>query len=558
MVFQGAMNALDPVMRVADQIAEAIGLHEPSSTGRASTSAVAELLRARRHQRRPRRQYPHEFSGGMRQRVMIALALACEPELIIGDEPTTALDVMTQAQILELLEELRRELGLAMILITHDLSVLAETCDRVAVMYAGQIVEQGTVDACLRRPAAPVHATAAGRVPGRSAAPRDLPAAIPGVPPDPPRRRRAAASSRAATGPARAATRSSRRCTKSKRGGAGSPASPRVAAGAAAAAARVTASSPRMPRDATSSPGAPCPRVSRTPRPAPTAADPRGGTSPGSRGRGRTVSAGDACFEVENVSVRFPLRGRRPGQPRSLLALDAVSLAWRESETLALVGESGSGKSTLGRVLVGLQTPTSGSVSLRGRRLGDVPTEELRREVQLILQDPYQSLNPRRSVGRQVLAGLDIHGIGTPGAQRTALALAALESAGLTPPGDWWGRYPHQLSGGQRQRAVIAGAMALGPAALVCDEPVSALDVSVRAQVLTVLDGLRREQGLGLLFITHDVALARQMTERIAVLYRGQLVEQGDTAEVLANPRHDYTRALLAAVPRARRRPGHP
>ncbi len=261
-------------------------------------------------------------------------------------------------------------------------------------------------------------------------------------------------------------------------------------------------------------------------------------------------------LEAVDVSVRYRVRGRRTGARRSLEALRDVSLAWQEGETLALVGESGSGKTTLGRVLLGLQAPSGGVVRFRGHDLGRSQQASLRREVQLIFQDPYQSLNPRSTVGRQVMAGLDIHRIGEPGAERIAIGLAALQAAGLTPPESYWQRYPHQLSGGERQRVVIAGAMALGPSALVCDEPVSALDVSVRAQVLAVLAELRREQGLSLLFITHDVGLARQMSDRIVVLYRGRIVEQGPTARVLADPQHEYTMALLAAVPGNRLRAG--
>lgn len=266
------------------------------------------------------------------------------------------------------------------------------------------------------------------------------------------------------------------------------------------------------------------------------------------------MSTSTPLFEVADLTVRYRLRGRRRGHDRSLLALDRVDLCWNEGETLALVGESGSGKSTLGRVLIGLQTPTSGWVRYRGQDVAAVDRSQFRREIQMVFQDPYQSLNPRHPIGRQVMAGLDIHAIGEPGADRIALALAAMEAAGLTPPEAYWHRFPHQLSGGERQRVVIAGAMALDPMALVCDEPVSALDVSVRAQVLQMLAGLRSEQGLGLLFITHDVGLARQMADRVAVLRHGQLVEHGPTAEVLEDPQHDYTKALIAAVPGIRGR----
>lgn len=273
------------------------------------------------------------------------------------------------------------------------------------------------------------------------------------------------------------------------------------------------------------------------------------GSDDAERGDGVTPTS-PALLEAEDVSVRYRVRGRGRGQ--RLTALDHVSITWRTGETLALVGESGSGKSTLGRVLLGLQAPTGGEVRFGGEGLEREVIRRLRREVQLIFQDPYQSLNPRATVGAQVTAGLDIHGIGAVGVERTAIGLAALSDAGLNPPEVFWHRYPHQLSGGERQRVVIAGAMALSPRALVCDEPVSALDVSVRAQVLRVLADLREERGLSLLFITHDVSLARQMSDRIVVLYRGKVVETGPTASVLADPQHDYTKRLLAAVPTVR------
>lgn len=262
----------------------------------------------------------------------------------------------------------------------------------------------------------------------------------------------------------------------------------------------------------------------------------------------------DALFEIDELTVRYRMRRRQARAGRYLKALDRVSLRWNQGETLALVGESGSGKSTLGRALLGLIQPASGSVRYRGQELRSVDRTSFRREVQIIFQDPYQSLNPRSPVSRQVSAGLDIHRVGRPGPQRVAIGLAALDAAGLRPPETYWHRYPHQLSGGERQRVVIAGAMALAPSVLICDEPVSALDISVRAQVLQVLAGLRRDRGLSLLFITHDVSLARQMADRVAVLYQGRLVEQGPTEQILQDPQHDYTKELLAAVPGARLR----
>jgi peptide/nickel transport system ATP-binding protein len=250
-------------------------------------------------------------------------------------------------------------------------------------------------------------------------------------------------------------------------------------------------------------------------------------------------------FSVEELTVRFASRGGRG----PVKALDAVSLDWHEGEVLGLVGASGSGKSTLGRCLMGLQRPSAGQVRYRGRPLAEALRDGLRREVQMVFQDPYTSLNPRHTVGEQVREGLDIHRIGAAGAERDGLARAALEGCGLAPAEQYGHRLPHELSGGQRQRVVIAGAMALGPKALVCDEPVSALDVSVRSQVLGLLTDLHQRQNLGYLFITHDVGLAWALCDRVAVLQNGRLVECGPTESVLGDPQHEYTRALLAAVP---------
>ncbi|MEU0688021.1 ABC transporter ATP-binding protein [Streptomyces uncialis] len=252
-------------------------------------------------------------------------------------------------------------------------------------------------------------------------------------------------------------------------------------------------------------------------------------------------------FAVEDLGVTFPARARGAAP---VTALSGVDLTWDEGEVLGLVGASGSGKSTLGRTLTGLQRPSHGTVRFRGRPLDGTPDRAFRRSVQMIFQDPYQSLNPRRTVGAQVLEGLEIQGIGTPGEDRTARAVAAMERCGLAPAERYWHRYPHELSGGQRQRVVIAAAVTLGPEALICDEPVSALDVSVRSQVLGLLDALRRQEGIGLLFITHDVGLAWALCDRVAVLHQGRVVEYGDTADVLGAPRHPYTRELLAAVPK--------
>ncbi len=259
------------------------------------------------------------------------------------------------------------------------------------------------------------------------------------------------------------------------------------------------------------------------------------------------VAAEAPLFTVRDLKVHFPVRGTR-GKV-AVKALDGVDLDWRRGEVLGIVGESGCGKSTLGRTLMGLQPPTSGEVRFAGDPVRKSDLRSMRRRVQMVFQDPYQSLNPRMSVGALVQEPLQIHRVGRRGAERVQRALAALEGAGLRPPERFWDRYPHELSGGQRQRVVIAAALVLEPEGLICDEPVSALDVSIRAQVLHLLMHLREERNLGLLFITHDVGLAWALCDRIAVMYLGRVVEQGTTEQVLANPQHPYTRALLSVVP---------
>ncbi|MFE5548901.1 ABC transporter ATP-binding protein [Streptomyces sp. NPDC056534] len=262
-------------------------------------------------------------------------------------------------------------------------------------------------------------------------------------------------------------------------------------------------------------------------------------------------NADHPLFETQDLGVEYPARRGSD----AVIGLTGINIQWRRGETLGLVGGSGSGKTTLGRTLLGLQQPTAGGVLYRQQPLSRaLATRSFRREVQMIFQDPYQSLNPRRTVGEQVTEALDVHRIGRTGVERTALAVAAMEQSGLAPADRYWHCYPHQLSGGQRQRVVIAAALALGPQALVCDEPVSALDVSVRSQVLQVLDRLRTDHGISLLFITHDVGLAWAMCDRLAVLNQGKLIEYGTTESVLGNPQEPYTRALLAAAPQPPRR----
>ncbi|MFD6549987.1 dipeptide ABC transporter ATP-binding protein [Streptomyces sp. NPDC058398] len=435
MVFQDPLSSLDPYYAVGDQIAEVYRVHTRASRRAARARAVHVLDRvgipdaARRSRSRP-----HEFSGGMRQRALIAMALACEPELLIADEPTTALDVTVQAQILDLLHTLRQETGTGLLLVTHDVGVAAESVDEILVMRHGRAVEHGPVGAVLGAPREPYT--------------RELLGAVPRV--DTPR----------AAGPTR-----------------------------------------REDGDA-----------------------PAGDAGPD-----------DVVLEAAGLRREFG-RGKR-----RFAAVDDVSLSVRRGETLGVVGESGSGKTTLGRMLVGLLEPTAGVVRHEGREQSGV-----RPSVQMVFQDPVSSLNPRRSVGESIADPLRARGERDEGRIRGRVR-ELLERVGLD--GAHYDRYPHEFSGGQRQRVGIARALAAEPRAIVCDEPVSALDVTTQAQVVALLGELQRELGLALVFVSHDLAVVRQVSDHVAVMRRGRLVEYGPAGEVYESPRDPYTRQLLAAVP---------
>ncbi|WP_437017632.1 dipeptide ABC transporter ATP-binding protein [Streptomyces californicus] len=442
MVFQDPLSSLDPYYPVGDQIAEVYRVHRPVNRRAARARAVEVLDRvgipdaARRSRLRP-----HEFSGGMRQRALIAMALACEPRLLVADEPTTALDVTVQAQILDLLHDLRHETGMGLLLVTHDVGVAAESVDDVLVMRRGAEVERGPVARVLGAPREPYT--------------KELLAAVPRV---------------------------EARRTASVSAVEGAPLVPAVE---------------------------------------------------------------DAAPLIEAVDLRRAF-GRGSGR---VAAVDGVSLTVRAGETLGIVGESGSGKTTLGRMLVRLLDPTSGRLRYRGREIGALSERELRpfrRELQMVFQDPVASLNPRRSVGESVADPLRAAGERDEGRIRDRVG-ALLERVGLEPA--HFERYPHEFSGGQRQRVGIARALAAEPKLIVCDEPVSALDVTTQAQVVALLAELQRELGIGLVFIAHDLAVVRQVSDRVAVMRRGVLVEQGEADAVYEDPRDPYTRQLLAAVP---------
>ena len=462
MIFQEPMTSLNPVFTAGDQIAESIRVHQ----GMDRTAARAEALRMLELVRIPEARnvldrFPHQLSGGMRQRVMIAMALSCKPQLLIADEPTTALDVTIQAQILQLIRQLQEEMRMGVIFITHDMGVVAEVADRVLVMYRGDKVEEGVSNQVF---AAPQHAYTRALL---SAVPKlgamqgtDLPRQFDLLRPD------------------------------------GST--------------LVGQSSPVDTRAADAQP----------------------------------------ILRVKNLVTRFDLRsGLMNKVTRRVHAVEQVSFDLYPGETLALVGESGCGKSTTGRSLLRLVESQSGAIEFGGRNILELPksqVQSLRRDIQFIFQDPFASLDPRLTVGFSIMEPLLVHKIGTP-AEAQARVDWLLEKVGL--PREHAQRYPHEFSGGQRQRIAIARALALNPKVVVADESVSALDVSIQAQIVNLMLDLQRELGVAFLFISHDMAVVERISHRVAVMYLGRIVEIGPRRAIFENPQHPYTKKLMAAVP---------
>ncbi|MFD0309358.1 dipeptide ABC transporter ATP-binding protein [Streptomyces sp. NPDC127119] len=514
MVFQDPLSSLDPYYAIGDQIAEVYRVHTRASRRAARARAVEVLDRVgipdtvRRSRARP-----HEFSGGMRQRALIAMALACEPDLLIADEPTTALDVTVQAQILDLLHTLREETGMGLLLVTHDVGVAAGSVDEILVMWHGRVVEHGPVATVLGAPSKPYT--------------RELLGAVPRV--DTPR------------GDASGVDASRVNMPKADVPDGKVPQGdvPRVhvpgaaAAGSASVGESGTGSgvSPLTVKDT--------PAVTAADTPLDVPLDALPGALPGApRGAASRVTAGTASGAAGEVVLEAVGLRREFGRgKRAFVAVDDVSLTVRRGETLGIVGESGSGKTTLGRMLVGLLEPTAGRIS---------PGGGVRPDVQMVFQDPVSSLNPRRSVGESIADPLRARGERDEGGVRGRVR-ELLERVGLE--GAHYDRYPHEFSGGQRQRVGIARALAADPRVIVCDEPVSALDVTTQAQVVALLGELRRELGLALVFVAHDLAVVRQVSDRVAVMRNGRIVEYGAVDEVYESPRDPYTRQLLAAVP---------
>jgi peptide/nickel transport system ATP-binding protein len=462
MIFQEPMTSLNPVLTIGFQIAETLRYHR----GLDAKAANAEALRILETVRIPAaasrfNEYPHRFSGGMRQRVMIAMALACRPKVLIADEPTTALDVTVQAQILELIKMLQDEFGMAVIFITHDMGVVAEVADRTIVMFKGDAVEQGPTAGIFHAPKHPYTRALLAAVPKLGTmAGHERPMRFPVVD---------------------------------------------VQTGASDV--------PAMMPD--------------------------------------TVAAeGKPLLDVKSLVTRFDVRSGLMGRVTGRVhAVENVSFTLRAGETLALVGESGCGKSTTGRSILRLVPPTSGQVLFEDRDVASLPKEELRlmrRRMQMIFQDPYASLNPRKTVGSAIAEPIIIHGLADRQEAQSRVA-DLMRKVGLLP--EMADRLPHEFSGGQRQRLCIARALALSPRLIVADEAVSALDVSIKAQVVNLMLDLQQELGLAYLFISHDMAVVERVSHRVAVMHLGEIVEIGPRAAIFDDPQHPYTRKLMAAVP---------
>ena len=466
MIFQEPQTSLNPALTVGVQVGETLQEHR-RLRGRARRQKVLELLEAVGIPDPDRRmdEFPHQFSGGMKQRAMLAIALAGEPELLIADEPTTALDVTTQARILVLLKKIQRDTGMALLFITHDLAVASQVADRVAVMNGGRIVETGPTRRFFGQPQHPYS--------------KKLLASLPEV----------------------RGQGIGNRGRKVEEGG----------------------------------------------------QEAEGGTV-GIAGAGYSGLSKQPVLSVSELKVHFPVQTGLFGSPAGYLrAVDGVSLELKQGRTLAVVGESGSGKTTLGKGVLQLLKPAGGTVRLEGDNLSDLSPAQLRRRrahMQVVFQDPFSSMNPQMMVKDIIEEGMVSLQTGKNAAQRQALVDELLTQVGLEP--DYKYRYPHEFSGGQRQRICIARALAVRPKLLVCDEPTSALDVTVQARILALLARFQQEMGLAYLFITHNISLVAGFAHEMAVMYRGRIVEQGATDTVLASPQHEYTKALLAAVPTIR------
>jgi peptide/nickel transport system ATP-binding protein len=478
MIFQDPMSCLNPYLKILDQITEPILIHENVSRETAETRAIEMMKKVGIRDAEARaRSYPHEFSGGMRQRVMIAMALVTRPDLLLADEPTTALDVTVQARILKILRSLKDDLGIAVLFVTHDLGVVAELADRVVVMYRGKIVEQGNTRDIFEKPSHPY-------VKGLIACRPTLDTQYEILP-----------------------TVDDFLKTEIRKDGS-----------------FILSEHP----DSTE-------RLSKL-----------------KEKRSSSDKDTSPLLQVSGLQVHFQTGGGFLGEPRKTLkAVDGVDLQISSGQTLGLVGESGCGKTTLGRAILRLQKAKSGSILYDKNELNNLSQKEMinfRKRMQIIFQDPYASLNPRQTIEQTLIEPMIVHGIGSNYSNRRDQIVSLLEEVGLGP--EFLLRYPHEFSGGQRQRISVARALAVEPEFIVCDECVSAMDVSVQAQVLNLLRELQEKRNLTYLFISHDLSVVKFMSDDVIVMQNGKIVESGKAQEIYHQPKSDYTKELLNAVPK--------